>query len=53
MFRLHSVDAARCAALIQTKSPTNCSIHLAESIFQTRSREKDGCRDRKWGDWSE
>ena len=35
----HSVDAARCAALIQTKSPTNCDVHLTESIFQTRSKE--------------
>ena len=37
IFRLHSVDVARYAALIQTKSPTNCGAHLAESIFQTRS----------------
>ena len=34
-FILHSV---RYAALIQAKSPTNCNAHLAESIFQTRSR---------------
>ena len=25
-------------ALIQAKSPTNCDAHLAESLFQTRSR---------------
>ena len=37
IFCLHSVDVARYAALIQTKSPTNCDIYLAESIFQTRS----------------
>ena len=33
----HSVDVARYAALIWTKSPTNYDAHLAESIFQTRS----------------
>ncbi|MFQ9541092.1 MAG: DUF6783 domain-containing protein [Anaerobutyricum soehngenii] len=38
IFCLHSVDVARYAALIQAKSPTNCNAHLAESIFQTRSR---------------
>ena len=37
IFCLHSVDVARYAALIQTKSPTNCDAHLAESLFQTRS----------------
>ena len=31
----HSADAA----LIQTKSSTNCDVHLTESIFQTRSKE--------------
>ena len=35
---VYSVDVARYAALIQAKSPTNCNAHLAESIFQTRSR---------------
>ncbi|MEI3200207.1 MAG: DUF6783 domain-containing protein [Lachnospiraceae bacterium] len=29
----HLVDAARCAAIIQTKSSTNCVVHLTESIF--------------------
>ena len=38
IFCLHSVDVARYAALIQTKSPTNCDIYLAESIFKTHSR---------------
>lgn len=38
IFYLHSVDVARYAALIQAKSPTNCGIHLTESIFQTRSK---------------
>lgn len=33
-FIFHSV---RYAALIQAESPTNCDVHLAESIFQTRS----------------
>nr|WP_319017792.1 DUF6783 domain-containing protein [Blautia schinkii] len=28
----------RYGALIRAKSPTNCDIHLAESLFQTRSR---------------
>ncbi len=37
IFCLHSVDVVRYAALIQTKSPTNCGIHLTESIFQTHS----------------
>ena len=40
IFCLHSVDVARYAALIQVKSPTNCNAHLAESIFQTRSKER-------------
>ena len=39
IFYLHSVDVARYAALIQAKSPTNCDAHLAESLFQTRSRK--------------
>ena len=39
IFCLHSVGVARYAALIQAKSPTNCNAHLAESIFQTRSKE--------------
>ena len=38
IFYLHSVDVARYAALIQATSPTNCDAHLAESLFQTRSR---------------
>ena len=29
------------AALIQAKSPTNCNVHLTESIFQTRSSSQD------------
>ncbi|WP_147644455.1 DUF6783 domain-containing protein [[Ruminococcus] lactaris] len=40
IFYLHSVDIARYAALIQTKSPINCDIYLAESIFQTHSSEQ-------------
>ena len=38
---LYSVDVARYAALIQAKSPTNCNVHLTESIFQTRSSSQD------------
>ena len=38
IFCFHSVAVARYAALIQAKSPANCDAHLAESIFQTRSR---------------
>ncbi|WP_306797091.1 DUF6783 domain-containing protein [Blautia faecis] len=33
MFRLNSVAVARYNALIRTKSPTNCDVHLAESFF--------------------
>ena len=33
-----SVVVARYDALIRTKSPTNGDAHLAESLFQTRSR---------------
>ncbi|WP_319017235.1 DUF6783 domain-containing protein [Blautia faecis] len=38
MFCPNSVVVARYDALLQTKSPTNCDAHLAESLFQTRSR---------------
>ena len=38
-FHPNSFAVARYGALIQTKSPTNCDAHLAESLFQTRSRE--------------
>ncbi|WP_334294531.1 DUF6783 domain-containing protein [Anaerobutyricum hallii] len=41
IFCLHSVAVARYAAFIQAKSPANCDAHLAESIFQTRSRISD------------
>ena len=43
IFCLHSVTVARYAALIQAKSPANCDAHLAESIFQTRSRARIEC----------
>ncbi|WP_368366587.1 DUF6783 domain-containing protein [Ruminococcus sp. J1101004sp1_RTP21198st1_B9_RTP21198_201120] len=36
---LNSVAVARYGALIRTKSPANCDAHLAENLFQTRSRE--------------
>ena len=39
IFCLHSVAVACYAALIQAKSPANCYAHLAENIFQTRSRK--------------
>ena len=38
IFRPNSVVVARYDALIRVKSPTNCDAHLAESLFQTRSR---------------
>ncbi|RHQ36857.1 hypothetical protein DWY50_09610 [Ruminococcus sp. AF25-28AC] len=37
IFCPNSVAVARYDALIRAKSPTNCDIYLAESIFQTRS----------------
>ena len=37
-FHPNSVVVARYDALIRVKSPTNCDAHLAESLFQTRSR---------------
>ena len=37
IFCPNSVAVARYGALIRTKSPTNCDVHLAESLFQTRS----------------
>ena len=42
IFCPNSVAVARYDALIRTKSPTNCDAHLAESLFQTRSREPAG-----------
>ena len=39
IFYPNSVAVARYGALIRTKSPTNCDAHLAESFFQTRSRQ--------------
>ena len=38
IFHPNSVAVARYGALIRAKSPTNCDVHLAESLFQTRSR---------------
>ena len=38
IFRPNSVAVARYGALIRAKSPTNCDVHLAESLFQTRSK---------------
>ena len=38
IFRPNSVAVARYGALIQAKSPTNSDVHLAERLFQTRSK---------------
>ncbi len=38
IFAPNSGYIARYAPFIWHKSPTNCGIHLSESIFQTRSR---------------
>ena len=38
----HSVNAARCASLIQDKSPTNCDAHLTAGIFNTHSSIPSG-----------
>jgi len=46
IFCLNLVCVARCDAPIWTKFPANCDAHLAESLFQTRSK-KEG--DRKKG----
>ncbi len=40
IFMPNSGYIARYAPFIWHKSPTNCDAHLAESIFQTRSRAK-------------
>ena len=45
IFAPNSGYIARYAPFIWHKSPTNCDAHLAESIFQTRSRAY--CRDRR------
>ncbi|WP_342980717.1 MULTISPECIES: DUF6783 domain-containing protein [unclassified Ruminococcus] len=49
IFCPNSVAVARYGALIRAKSPTNCDVHLAESLFQTRSGAylKNGAIDRK------
>ena len=44
IFCPNSVAVARYGAFIRTKSPTNCDAHLAESLFQTRSRKPAGLR---------
>ena len=38
IFRPNSVAVARYGALILAKFPTNCDAHLAESLFQIRSK---------------
>ena len=44
IFHPNSVAVARYGALIRAKYPTNCDAHLAESLFQTRSRENELAR---------
>ena len=50
IFCPNSIVVARYGALIRTKSPTNCDAHLAESPFQTRSREDMSAwrNNKKW-----
>ena len=45
IFHPNSVAVARYGALIRAKYPTNCDAHLAESLFQTRSRHRKEIRD--------
>ncbi|MBS6878201.1 MAG: CYTH domain-containing protein [Ruminococcus sp.] len=40
IFCPNSVAVARYGALIRAKSPTNRDAHLAESLFQTRSKQR-------------
>ena len=47
IFHPNSVAVARYGALIRAKSPTNCDAHLAESLFQTRSRQRTGIRKKE------
>ncbi len=46
IFAPNSGYIARYAPFIWRKSPTNCEIHLTESIFQTRSRANKPYRAR-------
>ncbi len=46
IFSPNSGYIARYAPFIWRKSPTNCEIHLTESIFQTRSRANKPYRAR-------
>ena len=48
IFHPNSVVVARYDALIRAKSPTNCDAHLAENLFQTRSRKPS--LDRLWSE---
>ena len=49
IFFPNSVAVARYGAIIRAKSSTNCDVHLAESLFQTRfgAYLKNGAIDRK------
>ncbi|WP_442973244.1 DUF6783 domain-containing protein [Ruminococcus sp. 1001136sp1] len=44
IFYPNSVAAARYGVLIRAKSPTNCDVHLAENLFQTRSKNRKATR---------
>ena len=45
IFHPNSVAVARYGALIRAKYPTNCDAHLAESLFQTRSKAYETCSE--------
>jgi hypothetical protein len=49
IFFPNSVAVARYGTIIRAKSSTNCDVHLAESLFQTRfgAYLKNGAIDRK------
>ncbi|WP_368371657.1 DUF6783 domain-containing protein [Ruminococcus sp. 1001136sp1_2201st1_G3_2201SCRN_220225] len=40
IFHQNSVAVARYGAFIRAKSPTNCAVHLAENLFQIRSKTR-------------
>ena len=50
IFCPNSVTVARYGTLIRTKSHTNCDAHLAESLFQTCSRDDRSAwrNNKKW-----
>ncbi|WP_416385817.1 DUF6783 domain-containing protein [Blautia faecis] len=44
IFYPNSVAVAHYGALILVKSFTNCDVHLAENLFQTRSKNRKAIR---------